>query len=185
MVWGFLEVNTGVVCAALPAIKPLFSRFLPQLLSSRSHRSAAVGRSSEVHQPYSTSIERNRKRRVGNSATAGPELADEDTTMFVTRQGTRSGTQDDQATLPEDEETLWSGQKAMSKGGARSLDRQGDEISLDSWEECLDSQQERTLTTVSSARGASRPGEDSTGPRASLGGDGIVVTKETRVRGGL
>lgn len=36
MVWGFLEVNTGVVCAALPALKPLFARYLPKFLSSRS-----------------------------------------------------------------------------------------------------------------------------------------------------
>lgn len=183
MVWGFLEVNTSVVYAALPAIKPLFSRFLPQLLSSRSRRSATGG-NSESHEPYSTSIERNRKRRLGNSTTSGPGLADEATLIPVFPQEMQSGKRDYQVMIPEDEETLWSGQKPISKGGPRSLDRQGDEVSLDSLEECLDSQQERTRTTISSKRGASRPGEDSAGLWASPGGDGIVVIQETRVRGG-
>ncbi|KAK7190431.1 integral membrane protein [Paraphaeosphaeria sporulosa] len=35
LVRGFLGVNTGLVCAALPALKPLFTRHLPQFLSSR------------------------------------------------------------------------------------------------------------------------------------------------------
>jgi hypothetical protein len=32
--WSSIEVNTGIVCASLPTIKPVISRIFPRLLSS-------------------------------------------------------------------------------------------------------------------------------------------------------
>ncbi|KAI8933011.1 hypothetical protein NX059_009660 [Plenodomus lindquistii] len=32
--WAFLEVNTGIVCASIPALKPFFVRYKPGLLDS-------------------------------------------------------------------------------------------------------------------------------------------------------
>lgn len=34
-VWSFVEVNAGIVCASLAALKPLFMRYLPVLIVSR------------------------------------------------------------------------------------------------------------------------------------------------------
>jgi hypothetical protein len=33
-VWSNIEVYTGIICASLPAIKPIVSKFFPKLLSS-------------------------------------------------------------------------------------------------------------------------------------------------------
>jgi hypothetical protein len=33
-IWSNIEVNVGIICASLPAIKPVVSRFFPHLLSS-------------------------------------------------------------------------------------------------------------------------------------------------------
>jgi hypothetical protein len=33
-IWSSIEVNTGIVCASLPTVKPLISRIFPRLLSS-------------------------------------------------------------------------------------------------------------------------------------------------------
>ena len=35
--WCFAEVNAGIVCASIPALKPFFARYLPGLLSSSLH----------------------------------------------------------------------------------------------------------------------------------------------------
>ena len=35
MMWSFIEVNAGIVCASLAALKPLFARYIPFLVVSR------------------------------------------------------------------------------------------------------------------------------------------------------
>ncbi|VUC27041.1 unnamed protein product [Clonostachys rosea] len=35
VIWGFIEVNSGIVCASVPALKPFFMRYLPFILTSR------------------------------------------------------------------------------------------------------------------------------------------------------
>ncbi|TDZ18887.1 Satratoxin biosynthesis SC1 cluster protein 4 [Colletotrichum orbiculare MAFF 240422] len=35
MIWGFVEINAGLICAAVPALKPFFMRYLPFILSSK------------------------------------------------------------------------------------------------------------------------------------------------------
>lgn len=34
MVWGFIEINAGLICASVPALRPLFVRYLPFLIAS-------------------------------------------------------------------------------------------------------------------------------------------------------
>ncbi|CAH0055190.1 unnamed protein product [Clonostachys solani] len=35
VIWGFIEVNAGIICASVPALKPFFMRYLPFILTSR------------------------------------------------------------------------------------------------------------------------------------------------------
>ncbi|KAI1415190.1 hypothetical protein F5Y13DRAFT_196538 [Hypoxylon sp. FL1857] len=43
MILCFIEVNLGIVCASVPAIRPFFSRFLPVLLARRHKESSGPG----------------------------------------------------------------------------------------------------------------------------------------------
>jgi hypothetical protein len=38
-IWSGIEINVAIACASLPSIKPLISRVMPGLLSSRGNRS--------------------------------------------------------------------------------------------------------------------------------------------------
>ncbi|KAK8068696.1 hypothetical protein PG994_005312 [Apiospora phragmitis] len=40
MILCFLEVNAGIVCASVPALRPFFTRYFPALISSRGKRSS-------------------------------------------------------------------------------------------------------------------------------------------------
>ncbi|PHH83473.1 hypothetical protein CDD82_432 [Ophiocordyceps australis] len=40
-IWSFIEVNAGILCASLAALKPLFMRYIPVLIVSRLRSSAA------------------------------------------------------------------------------------------------------------------------------------------------
>lgn len=44
--WCAIEVNLGIVCASVPHLKPLFTKFLPRLVDDSSSRSPSVGRHS-------------------------------------------------------------------------------------------------------------------------------------------
>lgn len=39
MIWGFVEINAGLVCASVPALRPFFTRYLPFIIAS--HLSSA------------------------------------------------------------------------------------------------------------------------------------------------
>ncbi|PHH66162.1 hypothetical protein CDD81_225 [Ophiocordyceps australis] len=49
-IWSFIEVNAGILCASLAALKPLFMRYIPVLIVSRL-RSSAVKDSAAVSAP--------------------------------------------------------------------------------------------------------------------------------------
>lgn len=59
--WSFLEANAGIVCAAVPGLKPFFLRYLPSFISSRITGSS--NRTGKKSLPYNTVIENNKKRR--------------------------------------------------------------------------------------------------------------------------
>ncbi|KAI8253570.1 Satratoxin biosynthesis SC1 cluster protein 4 [Colletotrichum sp. SAR11_239] len=72
--WSFLEANAGIVCAAVPGLKPFFMRYLPSFLSSRITGSTA--RTGKKSLPYNTVIENNKKRR--NMQSESYELQSQD-----------------------------------------------------------------------------------------------------------
>lgn len=41
MIWGFVEINAGLICASVPGLKPFFVRYLPFIITS--HLSSARG----------------------------------------------------------------------------------------------------------------------------------------------
>ncbi|KXJ87830.1 hypothetical protein Micbo1qcDRAFT_207595 [Microdochium bolleyi] len=172
MIWGFLEVNVGVVCAALPALKPLFTRYLPRFLSSHSHRSGPDG-SASATTPYSTSIDRNRRRRNGAFSGAGeqaPNHLDEQQPRGLA------------VKLGDDEEQLWS--PSGKSANARHIDGKqgGDNISLDSLEEERYGLKQSSRTVISAAVLAQDRGT-SDRPVSLPQQGGIVVTRETKIQG--
>ncbi|KAK7914066.1 hypothetical protein PG985_011769 [Apiospora marii] len=74
-VWSFIEINAGIICATVPALKPFFVRYLPKLLgASRGGNSASGQPSSEppslpfLHRggAEQASARRRRQRGVGS-----------------------------------------------------------------------------------------------------------------------
>ncbi|TDZ27836.1 Satratoxin biosynthesis SC1 cluster protein 4 [Colletotrichum spinosum] len=62
--WACVEVNAGIICASVPALKPFFVRYLPMVVSSRI--TGSTKKSNHNYQtsvPYSTTVENNKKRR--------------------------------------------------------------------------------------------------------------------------
>lgn len=43
MVWSYIEANAAIVCASVPALKPLCMRYIPFLIHSRPHSSQGKG----------------------------------------------------------------------------------------------------------------------------------------------
>ncbi|KAF4875331.1 hypothetical protein CGCSCA1_v005613 [Colletotrichum siamense] len=72
--WSFLEANAGIVCAAVPGLKPFFVRYLPSFISSRI--TGSTERTGKKSLPYNTVIENNKKRR--NMQSESYELQSQD-----------------------------------------------------------------------------------------------------------
>ncbi|KAF2439773.1 hypothetical protein P171DRAFT_524858 [Karstenula rhodostoma CBS 690.94] len=155
MVWGFLEVNTGVVCAALPASKPLFTRYLPRFLSSRSRDSS---RRKSGSLPLPESLGGDRKRR-GN----GPHAP------FAGNSGGRN--LDEPGSEDDDEMYLW---PSRGKGSARNGKSIPEQISLESLHDTTYGIQNKVRTVVSAA-------PDSTKIVRHSMAHSITVTTETRI----
>ncbi|KAI1499843.1 hypothetical protein F5X99DRAFT_388409 [Biscogniauxia marginata] len=60
--WSYLEVDLGIVCASVPALKPLVSKYVGPFFGSTFGRSSQDP-SSKASEPYSTAIRRNKQRR--------------------------------------------------------------------------------------------------------------------------
>lgn len=153
MIWGFLEINTGVVCAALPALKPLFTRYLPRLLNSRQQSSHALS----DNKPFSKSLERER-RRPGN----GPRVTSTSTHGY--KKHNESGSDDDEV-------HLWSTQGSHAGHSGKS---NADELSMESLQVSHYGNKNRLRTHVSAAK-------DSMETPRPLREDGITVTRETKI----
>ncbi|KAI5465423.1 hypothetical protein BGZ63DRAFT_399893 [Mariannaea sp. PMI_226] len=49
MIWSFIEINSGVICASVPALKPFCMRYVPILISSARFRNNQERNSSKSH----------------------------------------------------------------------------------------------------------------------------------------
>ncbi|KAK7754951.1 hypothetical protein SLS62_003035 [Diatrype stigma] len=98
-IFSYLEVNAGIVCASVPALKPFFLRFLPSMVTSpRTTRDRNTAQKSFGQKSFglTTAAEQNRQRRMMQQRTQSYELSSVD-----------NGRHFDKG--PEDEEAkLWS-----------------------------------------------------------------------------
>ncbi|KAF4941717.1 Satratoxin biosynthesis SC1 cluster protein 4 [Colletotrichum fructicola] len=94
-IWGYRELNAGMICASVPALKPFFMRYLPSFITSRLGSSKRGGSSlnKSSKSRLNTVVAQNMERRRRQDESY--ELSSTD--------GKRDGVEDD-------ETKLWSGQ---------------------------------------------------------------------------
>lgn len=107
MNWASIEVNAGIVCASVPALKPFFVRYLPMFVTSHiTARGSKTKKTTPDYQnyqhsnPYSTTIEANKKRR--NIQSEAYELHSRDDLSLSSNDIPKDGSREDVA-------KLWSG----------------------------------------------------------------------------
>ncbi|KPM35334.1 hypothetical protein AK830_g11230 [Neonectria ditissima] len=88
IIWTYIEVNAGVICASVPALKPFCMRYIPFIVSSRLRPSQE--KSSSKRQPHGTE----KKRRSRNIYSQSYEMPSRDEIS--------------ESTLQDDEARLWS-----------------------------------------------------------------------------
>ncbi|KAJ0305965.1 hypothetical protein COL5a_002770 [Colletotrichum fioriniae] len=105
--WASIEVNAGIVCASVPALKPFFVRYLPMFVTSHiTARGSKTKKTTPDYQnyqhsnPYSTTIEANKKRR--NIQSEAYELHSRDDLSLSSNDIPKDGSREDVA-------KLWSG----------------------------------------------------------------------------
>ncbi|KAI4867285.1 hypothetical protein F4820DRAFT_414403 [Hypoxylon rubiginosum] len=73
MILCFIEVNFGIICASVPAVRPFFSRFIPVLLSSRRKQNES-GSSGPSDRVVDTIEKKNKERQnLKRRNNVGPE----------------------------------------------------------------------------------------------------------------
>ncbi|KAF7556838.1 hypothetical protein G7Z17_g1173 [Cylindrodendrum hubeiense] len=87
MIWTYIEVNAGVICASVPALKPFCMRYIPFIISSKL-RAASQDKASSKRQSHSA----DKKRRSRNIYSYEMPSRDEVS----------------ESTLQDDEARLWS-----------------------------------------------------------------------------
>lgn len=103
MIWGFVEINAGLICAAVPALKPFFMRYLPFILASTLRSSQERSK----YGAYSNPIDKSSKRQRGGVHTF--ELPSRDNLPGgCTSSRSRRDPNDDEA-------KLWSAKGARAK----------------------------------------------------------------------
>ncbi|KAL0783377.1 hypothetical protein CaCOL14_001283 [Colletotrichum acutatum] len=105
--WASIEVNAGIMCASVPALKPFFVRYLPMFVTSHiTARGPKTKKTTPDYQnyqhsnPYSTTIEANKKRR--NVQSEAYELHSRDDLSLSSSDMPKDGSREDVA-------KLWSG----------------------------------------------------------------------------
>lgn len=103
--WAAVEVNAGIICASVPALKPFFVRYLPMVVTthitgSRSKNANINHRNYQLSMPYSTTIENNKKRR--NVQSEAYKLHSHDEISLSSSEMPKTGSNEDIA-------RLWSG----------------------------------------------------------------------------
>ncbi|KAF6831613.1 integral membrane protein [Colletotrichum plurivorum] len=169
--WACIEVNAGIICASVPALKPFFVRYLPMFIHSHltcpnGPGASASHRNYQTSAPYSTTVENNKRRR--NVQSEAYELHSHDDLSLSSSNEMPSSEDDDVA-------KLWSGnafRRDRGQGGHRqtiieSTPRDTDGSSLGSLEDIR----------PAAADGLALPARVAS-VRAS---GGITVTTETKV----
>ncbi|KAH7329513.1 hypothetical protein B0I35DRAFT_448605 [Stachybotrys elegans] len=150
-IWSYVEVNAGILCASVPAMKPLFMRYLPWLVMSRLRSSqensaryatgSGMDKQSKNRKPYGQAFELHSR----------PE--DE----------ARSSKEDDEA-------MLWETKRSSNKTEAKDMGDRKDSDSLDSVSERYLGRSGGATVTAGGYLGNSK--KNSTG---------IQITRETTV----
>ncbi|KAK8016873.1 Integral membrane protein [Apiospora rasikravindrae] len=155
-VWSYIEVNAGIICATVPALKPFFVRYVPKLLGA-SLGSSYGGRSSEPPSlPLSTTVEQNKLRRYGRKHSTDPYASIDD----------------DGKALDEDERKLWT----QGAAGSGNWEKMG----LDTVVSSSRYIGKADSSSLDSNTDASGKGHGAHG-RSIGSAHGINVTHETRV----
>ncbi|KAK1706144.1 integral membrane protein [Colletotrichum lupini] len=115
--WASIEVNAGIVCASVPALKPFFVRYLPMFVTSHvAARGSKTKKTMPDYQkyqrsnPYSTTIEANKKRR--NVQSEAYELRWRDDLSLSSNDMPKNGSREDVA-------RLWSGNAFRKQSRSR------------------------------------------------------------------
>lgn len=190
--WACIEVNAGIVCASIPALKPFFVRYLPMFVHSHltgsARKSGAAGgpngaasashRNYQTSAPYSTTVENNKRRRNVQSEAYELHSHDELSLSSSNEMPHKPGGGGGGGAVSEDDDVakLWSGNafhRDRGQGGHRqtiieSTPRDTDGSSVGSLE---------GVRPAVGVVGLALPGR-ATSVRAS---GGIKVTTETRV----
>jgi hypothetical protein len=104
--WCFVEVNAGVVCASVPALKAFFARYLPGLISSRL-RSHDRSKNTEGYNTIDKGAHRSRAKKDLYEMT----MVEDDVSSEKTVQPPN---------VSDDEARLWRGPQDGIKAGASS-----------------------------------------------------------------
>ncbi|KAL6849840.1 hypothetical protein ACO1O0_009385 [Amphichorda felina] len=169
MVWGYVEINAGLLCASVPALKPLFVRYLPFIIASKVYSHSGGGRHSGATPGYGS----RRSNHLDALATVGGTKRG--SRLAAAQEAYELHSRDDDARAG-DEAKLWVDGKGASRAATRGASSDDDDDdSLGSVEGKQYPAEGRVgRSTVVTAWGES----DHDRPR--LGG-GINVTRETKV----
>lgn len=103
MIWSFIEINAGVICASVPALKPFCMRYIPFIISARLRNGADKGSASKGRSHGDDKKRRNTRNPYANSY----EMPSRDEVS--------------ESTLQDDEARLWSMKGNKNNGDKAEL----------------------------------------------------------------
>ncbi|OLN87279.1 hypothetical protein CCHL11_03710 [Colletotrichum chlorophyti] len=173
--WAAVEVNAGIMCASVPALKPFFVRYLPGFVTSHitgsKSKKSNLNNQQQSHQisaQYSTTIENNKKRR--NAPPEAYELhSQEDLSLSSSNEAPKNGSTDDVS-------KLWSGNTFRSDHQSHR------ETIIESKQNEQNDVDSSSMDTLGEMRSANAGHSMPKPPRrtSSMRG-GITVTTETKI----
>ncbi|KAJ0361790.1 hypothetical protein COL154_003031 [Colletotrichum chrysophilum] len=168
--WASVEVNAGIICASVPALKPFFMRYLPMFVHSHitgsSKKSNANYQNYQTSMPYSTTVENNRKRR--NVQSEAYELHSHDDLSLSSHEMPKAGSD-------EDVTKLWSGSAFRNDRTSQLL------TTIESKTMDMDANSIDSAGEIMSAEGSSTR-QGSQGPTRMASFHGITVTTELETK---
>ncbi|KAJ4997484.1 Satratoxin biosynthesis SC1 cluster protein 4 [Colletotrichum sp. SAR 10_66] len=168
--WASVEVNAGIICASVPALKPFFMRYLPMFVHSHitgsSKKSNANYQNYQTSMPYSTTVENNRKRRNVQSETY--ELHSHDDLSLSSHEMPKAGSD-------EDVTKLWSGSAFRNDRTSQLL------TTIESKTMDMDANSIDSAGEIMPPEGSST-GQGPQGPRRMASFHGITVTTELETK---
>ncbi|KAI8228212.1 Satratoxin biosynthesis SC1 cluster protein 4 [Colletotrichum sp. SAR 10_99] len=168
--WASVEVNAGIICASVPALKPFFMRYLPMFVHSHitgsSKKSNANYQNYQTSMPYSTTVENNRKRR--NVQSEAYELHSHDDLSLSSHEMPKAGSD-------EDVTKLWSGSAFRNDRTSQLL------TTIESKTMDMDANSIDSAGEIMPAEGSST-GQGPQGPRRMASFHGITVTTELETK---